>query len=189
MTSRTTQDYARTVSEMFQCIAGDLSMLSDSELEVSGITVEERTDRPAADGDIHISFRFALDDGGVLRHGTLLLPISASISLGAHLMMAAESQVEDLQREQLIDGPLREAILEVGAFVTGALQTAMQSVGSTCRRVVFEGCQGVPAAVPPVLAHDDGDPLVVSRAALRVGRSPAKEAILVLPDGDFLVAA
>ena len=65
---------------------------SDSELEVSGITVEERTDRPAADGDIHISFRFALDDGGVLRHGTLLLPISASISLGAHLMMAAESQ-------------------------------------------------------------------------------------------------
>lgn len=182
-------DRGGIVSEMFQRIAGDLSMLSDSTIEVSGVTVEDRTDRPATARGVHISFRFGMVGPGGVEHGALLLPIAESISLGAHLMMAGPAQIEELQREGLVEGPIREAILEVGSFVTGALQAGIPGSGQSGWKFVFEGCQGVPAAVPPRLEYEEGAPLVVSRAALRVGQAEAAEAILILPAGALLAVA
>ncbi len=156
-------------------------MLCDSEIRVNSITVEERVDRPAARDGVQISFRFAVVNGQSVEHGTLMIPLSESISLGGNMMMAGAAQIEELKGKGEVDGPLREAILEVGAFVAGALQSALEALGWTDPGVEFEGCQGVAAAVPPVLEYEEGAPLIVGRAALQLGSSAPAQMVLVLP--------
>lgn len=182
------ETHGATVARMFRRIAGDLSMLSDSDIEVSGITVEERTDRPAAAGGIHVSFRFGLEAGARVEHGAFMLPLDESICLGGNLMMAGPQQIEDLKAKGEITGPLRDAILEVGSFVAGALQSAMGTQGASAVKVDFEGCQGVQASVPPRLDYEEGAPLLVSRAAFRLGPGAPVEALLVLPIGSLSAA-
>ena len=156
-------------------------MLSDSDIDVSGITVEERSDRPAAVGGIHVSFRFGLHSGACIEHGAFMLPLDESICLGGNLMMAGPQQIEELKAKGEVDGPLRDAILEVGSFVAGALQSALGSPGASPAKVDFEGCQGVQPSVPPRLEYEEGAPLLVSRAAFRLGSSAPVEAVLILP--------
>lgn len=177
-----------TVVKMFRRIAVDLSMLSDSDIEVSGITVEERTDRPAAASGVHVSFRFGLNAGSGVQHGALMLPLGESICLGGNLMMAGPQQIDELQAKGEVAGPLRDAILEVGSFVAGALQSAMGGRGVSSAKVDFEGCQGVQASVPPRLDYEEGSPLVVSRAAFRLGTRAPVEALLILPRGAMTAA-
>lgn len=182
------ETHGATAARMFRRIAGDLSMLSDSDIEVSGITVEERTDRPAAAGSIHVSFRFSLEAGARVEHGAFMLPLEESICLGGNLMMAGPQQIEELKAKGEIAGPIRDAILEVGSFVAGALQSSMSIQGSTGVRVDFEGCQGVQESVPPRFDYEEGAPLVVSRAALQLGSGAPVEALLILPPGALSAA-
>ncbi len=158
-------------------------MLSESNIEVSGITVELRSDRPAVASGVHISFRFGVQGKAGVGHGSFMLPLDESICLGGNLMMAGPRQIEELKAKGEVAGPLRDAILEVGSFVTGALQSELGSPSSRELRVEFEGCQGVPASVPPRLDYEEGAPLVVSRAAFRLGAAAPVEALLILPPG------
>jgi len=96
-------------------------------------------------------------------------------------MMAGPQQIEELKAKGEVDGPLRDAILEVGSFVAGALQSALGSPGASPAKVDFEGCQGVQPSVPPRLEYEEGAPLLVSRAAFRLGSSAPVEAVLILP--------
>jgi hypothetical protein len=169
------------LSKMFHRIAGDLSMLSGSDIEVSGITVELRSDRPAAASGVYVSFRFGVDTQAGVVHGSFMLPLNEAISLGGNLMMAGTRQIDELKAKGEVEGPLREAILEVGSFVTGALQSVVERPGNREVRVDFEGCQGVPASVRPRLEYEEGAPLVVGRAAFRLGADAAVEALLILP--------
>lgn len=169
------------VGEVFRRIGGDLSMLCDREIEISEITFEERRDRPSSHEGVNISFRFALVMGGGVEHGALMIPLAESISLGGNLMMAGPAQIAELQERGEVDGPLREAILEVGAFVAGAIQSAAEALGLPEARVEFEGCQGVPPAVPPRLDYEEGARLLVGRASLRMGDAAPVQAVLVLP--------
>lgn len=177
------------MAAVFQRIADDLTMISGSAVEVSGVTLEERFDRPAGGGGVHVSFRFDVESGGSASQGTLLLPLAEAIALGSKLMMADDAQVAEFQRAARIDGRLREAVLEVGAFVSGALQSALTHCGARAVSVSSGGCQGVPAAVRPKLRYEEGAPLLVSRAAFRVGSAKAVEAILVLPAAAVLTPA
>jgi hypothetical protein len=166
---------------MFRRIGGDLSMLCDREIQVDSVTFEEREDLPASQEGVYISFRFAFDNDGAEEHGTLLIPLAESISLGGNLMMAGAAQIAELQERGEVEGPLREAILEVGAFVAGALQSAVEVLGMIRVRVEFEGCQGVQPNVPPMLKYEEGAPLIVGRAALRMGADAPVQMVLVLP--------
>ena len=65
-------------------------MLCDREIQVDSVTFEEREDLPASQEGVYISFRFAFDNDGAEEHGTLLIPLAESISLGGNLMLKYE---------------------------------------------------------------------------------------------------
>ncbi|MEM9382402.1 MAG: hypothetical protein AAGB93_20785, partial [Planctomycetota bacterium] len=151
---------------------------------------EERQDRPVGEGEVHVSYRFAVEsDGGQLHHGAMLVPLGHSIALAAYLMMAPDKTVDDLVRTGAVDGPVKEAMLEVGTFVAGAGDAALRAVGATYARVVFGGCQGVRADVRPKLEYQEGAPLAVGRASVSVAGGEPVEMILMLPRENYLVAA
>ncbi|MEM6572353.1 MAG: hypothetical protein AAF957_28315, partial [Planctomycetota bacterium] len=158
-----------TIKELFERVASDLSMLSDKTIEVCDIAYEEREDRPVGEGEVHISYRFGVEDvDSQLHHGAMLIPLKPSIALAAYLMMAPDKTVQELVEKGEVDGPVKEAMLEVGTFVAGAGDAALRAVGATCARVVFEGCQGVRADVRPKLDYQEGAPLSVGRASVSV---------------------
>lgn len=174
------------VREIFDRVASDLSMLADRDIDVGNITYEERTDRPAGAGTVHIAYRFGVMTGGdEVQHGAMLIPLEESIALAGYLMMASDSQVAAMRESGEVDHAVKEAILEVGNFVAAASDSAMRSVGARCERVVFEGCQGVRADVRPALQYEEGDTLGVGRAQVTVAGTGA-ELALIIPHGSYL---
>ena len=83
---------SKTVNEIFDRVASDLSMLADRDIEIRDVTYEEREDRPAGCGEIHISYRFGVVANDETHHGAMLIPLSESIALAAYLMMASDSR-------------------------------------------------------------------------------------------------
>lgn len=177
---------SNTITEIFERVASDLSMLSDREIEVGDIAYEERVDRPVGEGCTHVSYRFGIEAGEETHHGAMLIPLDESIALAAYLMMASDDHVTGLKEKGLVEGPVREAMLEVGTFVAGAGDAALRAVGATCSRVIFEGCQGVRADVRLALPYKEGDTLAVGRAQIAVANGEPVEMVLVLPRQDYL---
>lgn len=161
-------------------------MLADREIEFTEVEFEERSDRPVGEDVVHISFRFGIRTGGDRSHqGTLLVPLPDSIALASYLMMASDEQVAELREVLEPDHAVKEAMLEVGNFVAAASDAAMRTVGVCYDRVSFDGCQGVRAGVRPRLEYEEGAPLAVGRAQMRIdGKNPAK-VLAVLPYSVF----
>jgi hypothetical protein len=83
-----------------------------------------------------------------------------------------------------LDGPFKEALLEVGKFLAGACDSVLRRALSEECATRSDGCQGVRADVRPALSYTEGQPLLVARARARVHDFEACELILVLPAFD-----
>jgi len=182
MTAVSSAAAADTVAEVFERVASDLAMLADCAVDVGEVRVEDRTDRPAGAGQVHISYRFgAVMKGGNREHGTLLIPLPESIALAASLMMSPPEQVQALRDKGQVDHSIKETMLEIGNFVVGATDAALHDVGVAVDQVLFEGCQGVRADVRPRLDYEEGAPLVIGRTTYAVAGAEPVEVVLVLP--------
>lgn len=181
MTEICTSPQVECVEEIFQRIASDLSMIADRELTLETTEVEIRDARPAGAGKIHISFRLGFRVGEERHHGCLLVPLPDAISLACSLMMVPEDVLVSSRARTSLDDTTKDAMLEVGNFITGATECALRALGIDAVKVTFEGCQGVRADVRPALTYREGDPLLVGRAQLTLAEFPADEVLLMVP--------
>lgn len=176
----------RTVEEIFERITSDLSMLADREIEVRALAVERCTARPAGQGRVHVSFRFGVEEGERLHHGTLLVPLPDAITLAAFLMMLPDAAVRERRGRASLDDALKGAMLEIGNFVGGAVDAALRALDLPVSRVRFEGCQGVRPDVRPALVYTEGEPLLVGRAQVAIGDFEPSELLVLLPESAYL---
>ncbi len=176
----------QAIQEIFERVSGDLSMLADREIGVKELVVEQHTTRPAGEGRIHLSFRIGAEVGEDLHHGTLLVPLPDAITLASFLMMLPDETVRERRNLTKLDDSLKDAMLEIGNFVGGAVDAALRALELPVTRVRFEGCQGVRAGVRPALVYTEGAPLIVGRAKVTIGAYDPTELVLMLPDGAYL---
>ena len=169
------------IDEIFQRIAGDLSMIADRELKVQKAAVQRVRARVAGAKSVHISFKLGFAHAGQLAHGCLLVPLSEASALAGPMMMLSDEAVQQKRAETTLDGPTKDALLEIGNFVGGAAEAALRSLGLEEARVRSESCQGVKADLRPAFAYKEGTPLLVGRTRAQLGAGPAFELILMLP--------
>jgi len=170
------------IEEILQRFASDLSMITDRDLSVQQGEVRREAQRPVGRGQIHIAFRMAIAGQAETRYGCLLLPLPEAVSLAGYLMMLPDEDVHERRERETLDEATRDAILEVGGFLAGAMDAALRESTGLEFRVSLDGCQGVRRNVRPALAYREGDPLLVGRARASVHDFPEFELILMLPE-------
>ncbi|MCP3917767.1 MAG: hypothetical protein GY711_19660 [bacterium] len=178
----TATNQAQYVEEILQRVAGDLSMITDRDLVIESVEMEKRKERPAGEGKIHVSFRIAFEIDEQVHHGCLLIPLPHAIALAGGLMMMPTEAIEEVRHLDTVDATTREAMVELGTFICGAADAAFRVLGNEGFQVHFEGCQGVRADVRPALVYQEGLPLVVGRATVRMADFDAEQTLLILPE-------
>jgi len=163
-------------------IGADLGMIIDRSVRVGEGLVERVDARVAGEGCIHISFRLGVCVDGINKQGCLLIPLAEAISMAGYLMMMSEEDVAEYRGRDSLDTSMKEAMLEVGNFISGACDAVLRRSHLRGASIRSEGCQGVRADVRPVLECEHGEELVVARALARIDTFPEFEMILILPD-------
>lgn len=176
-----TIDEQQLAASILARTATDLSMLIDRELEIGDVRVERRSERPAGPGRVHISFKLGIEREGERWQGCLLVPLPDALALAGYMMMMPDEAVALERARTELDGPFKEALLEVGKFLAGACSSVLRQTFPDGIAVRSEGCQGVRADVRPALEYREGDPLAVARASARVHEFEPFEIVLVLP--------
>ena len=175
------QEDERFYEALFQSVSSDLGMIIDQELAIEDVRVTRETARPAGMGGVHISFRVELTLGEATYHGCVLAPLPDAITLASFLMMVPEEEIEERRGLDDLDASLKDAMLEVGNFVAGAVDAVVRDwfdEGTTSRAA---GCQGVRADVRPAFTYEEGDVLVVGRAKAELPGYEPFELIAMLP--------
>jgi len=171
-------------TELTRCIlermAADLSLVLDRELELADFTLESVTQRPAGKEQVHISFKLSIEGGAGGEQGCLLVPLPEAVALAGYLMMKEDHEVRDERAREDLDGPYKEALLELAKVLASACHAVLGRVLPASTR--SGGCQGVRADVRPALDYVEGDRLLVARVRARVAEFEPFELILVLPD-------
>ena len=176
-----TVDDAQLAGSILARAAADLSMIIDRELELGSVRLEHVTKRPAGPGQVHISFKLALQREGAAWQGCLLVPLPDAVALAGFMMMMNDEAVVRERARTELDGPFKEALLEVGKYVAGACDAVLRQTLPEGIAVRSDGCQGVRADVRPALEYREGDPLAVARVQARLHDFEPCELILVLP--------
>jgi hypothetical protein len=168
-------------ARLFQSISADLAMIMDAEVRFAKPEVSREEARVAGLGRVHVSFRFLVHHDGLERHGSVLVPLPDAITLAGHLMMMDSDDLQQARQLTELDRPMKEAMLEVGNFIAGAVDAVIRTWypnGATCRSV---GCQGVRADVRPAFPYREGDELAVGRTQAEVAGNPPYTLIVQLP--------
>ena len=137
--------------------------------------------RAAAAENVHISFRVQIQDQGEPAHGCALVPLPDAISLACYLMMTPKEEIAEMRAMDMLDPPLKDALIEVSNFIAGATDAVIRtwySAEATCRSA---GCQGVRAGVRPAFPYEEGAELVVGRAQAKIASFAPFEIITMLP--------
>ena len=178
---RTTMTDLEFFTSLFESIAADLGMIMDTEVEIREPRVGRRTERVVGAETIHISFRFFVHCEGVDRQGCVLVPLADAVTLASFLMMLDPEEIVEGRKAAELDRPLKEAMLEVGNFIAGAIDAVIRTWypgEATCRS---HGCQGVRADVRPALEYEEGSELVVGWAEARISPYESFEMSVQLP--------
>jgi hypothetical protein len=181
-------DDLQLARSLFARTAADLAMILDRELEIGSVRVERLAQRPVGEGCVHISFKLAIERDGQSSEGCVLVPLPDALALAGFLMTMPEEVVARERLRTELDGPFKEALLEVGKFLAGACDAVLRQAFSQGLAARSRGCQGVRAGVRPALVYREGDPLTVARARARVHAFEPFELILVLPSLGTLAA-
>ena len=158
-----------------------LAAIIDRDLIVEEVRAERATLRPAGAGAVHISFKLCFERGQEEQHGCLLVPLPDAFVLAAYLQMLSDPLVEERRDLDAPDDLTKDAILEIGNMIGGAVHAALKALHLGQWAARSAGCQGVRAHVRPAFPFREGATLLVGRARMRVGPFPRFEAILMLP--------
>ena len=169
------------IEGIFSRIGSDLEAILDHEILFEEVRTERTSSRPAGRERIHISFKLGVQGGDGWHHGSLLVPLPDAISMACFLMMAPDDVVEANRELEAPDDAMKDALLEVGNFVSGAVDSVLRTWFPEDRSVRSEGCQGVRAGVRPAFPYSEGTELVVGRARTSLHAFPVFEMILMLP--------
>ncbi|MFT7678224.1 MAG: hypothetical protein ACI8QC_002210 [Planctomycetota bacterium] len=167
--------------EVLQHIAVDLAMISDRELKVGNLQTERMDHRPAGTGQVHISFRMDVHQGNGSNPGCVLIPFVDAVALAGGLLMLPEPALFESRKEVALDGPAKDAMLELGNFIAGATGVAFRELEMPELRVEFSGCQGVKADVRPALAYREGEDLLVAHGVMTLQGFEDQTYVLMLP--------
>jgi hypothetical protein len=173
-------DPQELIASILSRMAADLSVIMDREVYIEPPITELCVHRPAGRDRVHVSFKLGVESEGKSKQGCLLLPLPDAVALAGFMMMLGDEATARERARTDLDGPFKEALLEVGKYVAGACDAVLRSVGENCS-TRSDGCQGVRADVRPTLEYREGDPLFVARARARVHTFESFELILVLP--------
>lgn len=185
----TNLDEAELAASVLTRMATDLSMIVDREFEIEDVRVEKRTQRPAGGPLVHISFKLGIEVEGQSRQGCLLVPLPEAVALAGFMMMLPDEAVAQERSRIELDGPFKEALLEVGKFLAGACDSVLRQALPVPSATRSDGCQGVRANVRPALAYVEGEELLIARARARVHDFEPFELILMVPSvADVAVA-
>ncbi len=181
MTSTADPATLTLVARAFDRITSNLAVLLNRSIVYDEVTADVVDSRVAGAGQVHLSFKLGLSKEGEHGQGCVLVPLPDAISLAGYLLMLPDSIVADARGHSDLDDDLKDAMLEVGNFVAGAINEALRSTGEGGATVRSDGCQGVRADVRPAFGYDEGSELLVGRARVRVHEFPEFEMILMLP--------
>jgi hypothetical protein len=168
-------------AEVMESMATDLSTVIDRELEVKAPRIAILESVPPVRGGVHLGFSFSLALAGGEHPSCLVVPLPPAIALAGHLMMLPDDEVESASMREDVDGPLEDALLEVGKFLTGAFRTVLLRAGAGESAARFEGCRGLSPDERPLLPQPREHALVVARSEARLNGSRPFELALVAP--------
>jgi hypothetical protein len=177
------------VEEVFMLVCNDLSMIADMPFKVLKVSSEPLQSRVAGGNSIHISYKLGFQHRGRLSHGCLLFPLADAITLASYLMLTPDDVVKSKRELTTLDPVLKDAMLEIGNFVAGAVDAAVRSNNIEGVRVHSEACQGVKPGVRPAFVYEEGSTLVIGRARLQLSTWPPFDALLMIPDFEAAPAA
>ena len=183
-TSECSAEQMQTVEEVLHRVAGNLSLLMDHEILIDDVDVSCWDERPAGEGQVHISFKLRFARGEQSTWGCLLLPLPEALTLTGYLMMVSSEAVDELRGQDRPEPAEKDAMLEIANFIGSAVDAAIQDSGIVGVSVHADGCQGVRADVRPAFEYQEGSPLVVGRATMRIHEYPAFTALSMIPDLD-----
>jgi hypothetical protein len=166
----------------FEQVARDISLFSNREIEVDGVQVERGANRPRAAGEIHISFKVAFLHGGEAHFGSLFIPLSEALTLASLLLLKERDVIDEIRTRTGLDQELKDAVLEIGNLVGGALDNALRWFLPAGYSVRAASCQGVRESMPPWLDNPPGTRYIVARTRARIDEFPWGEWSLVIPD-------
>ena len=163
-------------------IGSDLSMIIDRDLAINSIEVERITERVAADGGIHISFRLEFQVEGEAYQGCLLMPLPDAVSVACYLMVMPDEGVKAQRSKDTLDRSTKDAMLEVGNFVGGSSDAILrkwnQDAQLSCRSI---GCQGVASDDVPNFTYELGSELILARIEATLGEFSPFTMLLQIP--------
>lgn len=172
----------QAIEEIFQRICADLAMIADKPFEVQKVECQRSTSRVAGARGIHISFKLGFQHKGRILHGCLLVPLADAITMASYLMLVPDDAVKAKRNLTALDSGMKDAMIEIGNFVGGAVDAALRGRGMSDIRVRSESCQGVKPGIRPAFVHEEGTPLQIGRAKLQLAQWPAFDAVLQLPE-------
>jgi hypothetical protein len=172
--------------ELMACVFRGLSRAGTEVLDRSFVlresaSVERTTERAAGRRQVHVSFKFSLDEGDWRHHGCLLVPYHDAIALASALLLLP---TEAIQINQLLDDPdetMKEALLQLSEVFAAGVSRGLHD--ASCDRMLArsEGCQGVRPGLRPAFPFAPGTELLVAHTAARLGELDPFELILMLP--------
>jgi hypothetical protein len=163
-------------------IADDLSTIVDRTLALSNVTVEKIDARVAGKGVVHIAFKLRFERAVDALYGALLVPLPDALALAGCLTMMPDDQVALQRKATKLDAGMKDAIVELGNFVAGAVDAVMRESRANIARARSAGCQGVRADVRPAFPYTEGQELVLVRATARLHEFEPFELLLMLPN-------
>lgn len=177
----TTTQNANLGEALLVGVTTQLGLIIDREFTLDDVRVEVAHARPAGEGAIHISFRFAFCAGERELHGCLLMPLPDAIALANYLLMATDDDVAERRPATDLDRTTKEAMLEVSNFMAGAMSGVVRDRDDVDFVVRTAGCQGVRDGVRPALDYAEGSELLVVRARAQIHDWPEFELIAMMP--------
>lgn len=163
-------------------IADDLSTIVDRTLALSNVTVEKIDTRVAGKGVVHIAFKLRFDRAVDALYGALLVPLPDALALAGCLTMMPDDQVAAQRSATEPDAGMKDAIVELGNFVAGAVDAVVRESRANISRARSAGCQGVRADVRPAFPYTEGQELILVRATARLHEFEPFELLLMLPN-------
>ncbi len=170
------------IDQALERITHDVGLVVDRIIDLDPHEAMVVQERPAGQDQVHLSFRLNLDWNGQVGQGCLLMPLEHANGLAASLMMLAEPQVDELRKLESPDRATKDAMIELGSFIGGAIHDQLADSLTETVLVAPAGCQGVRAGVRPALEYTDGTDLWVTQANCNIENWTASDWILMLPD-------
>lgn len=135
---------------------------------------------------MHVSYRLRMtisDSGGEPTEswGCPLLPLPESISLACYLLMVPDDAVAGHRSDKDLDEITKDAVMEVGNFMGGAVDGCLRSLFGGRVIARFGGCQGVRADVRPAMPYEEGSPLIQATGSCKIADFPRFEFLMMMP--------